>query len=90
MSTVTPINLGYGVQLHADHASDGWRAVELTALGNLAGSVKRLHLSPPPELAGRRFVSSEELARATLSWLYTPRGGGADRPSTAATAKTSR
>jgi hypothetical protein len=90
MSTVTPINLGYGVQLHADHASDGWRAVELTALGNLAGSVKRLHLSPPPELAGRRFVSSEELARATLTWLYTPRGADAGDAAAVAVEKTSR
>ena len=74
MNSVAPINLGHGVELHVDHSSDGWRAVELTALGNLAGSARVLHLSPPPEIAERRFLTSEELAQAALSWLYTPRG----------------
>ena len=75
MSTTTPINLGHGVELHVDHSSDGWRAVELTAHGNLAGSSKLLHLSPPPEIAKQRFLTSEELAQATLTWLYSPRRG---------------
>lgn len=90
MSTVAPIHLGHGVELHADHASDGWRAVELTALGNLAGSAKRLHLSPPPELASRRFPSSEDLARATLHWLYTPRGAGTGPAASGGNPKTTR
>lgn len=72
MGAALPIDLGHGVQVYAERAEGGWRAVGLTALGSMAGTATRLRLTPPSEITERRFVTTDELAAATLRWLSTP------------------
>ena len=63
------IHLAYGVSILAVEDLDGWRALEFSAMGNVAGAFQRLRLDAPPQLTFKKFQSTEELAAAALRWL---------------------
>jgi hypothetical protein len=69
MQTPRRIHLAYGVSILAVEGLDGWRALEFNAMGNVAGAFQRFRLDAPPQLAFKRFPSTEELAAAALRWL---------------------
>jgi hypothetical protein len=69
MQTPRRVHLAYGVAVEAVHDYRGWHALRFTGAGSVGGSFQSLSLDAPPQLAGRTFTTTKELAAAALSWL---------------------